>query len=116
MSAKIKKRGKRQPSLASVVKSNIQKFLSDPRAAIVPADGESARLPDADDARAKLVGKKLANGDVKGAIRVLSSNDTILVQNPNTLATLLLKHSSRHPASKMPEPPDQAAVNALQLS
>lgn len=114
--SKPKRGGKHRPSLASVVKNNIQKFLSDPLATIIPAEGASSRLPDADDNRAKLVGKKIANGDIKGAIRVLSSNDTILPQSPNTLATLQSKHPSRHPDSQMPEPPDATSVSALQLN
>ena len=97
-------------------KNNIQKFLPDFLATIEPADCGHTRLSDAEDVRVKLVGKKLANGDIKDAIRVLSSNDSILPQDPSTLATLQSKHPSRHPASEMPEPPDAASMNALQLS
>ena len=89
---KPKRGGKCHPSLASRVIKNIQKFLSDPLAPIEVSAGKSSRLSEGDDARAKLVAKKLANGDVKGAIRVLSSKDSFLPFDPKTYSLLKSKH------------------------
>ena len=56
-----------------------------------------------DDMRAKLVAKKLANSDIRGAVRILSSNDLILPYDTDTLSQL---------RSKLPAPPQ----NRLQLN
>ena len=109
--------GKRLPSLSVGVIKNIQNFMSDPLALVEPTARKRPRSSEAEDVRAKLAGKKLANGDVKGAIRVLSSNDSLLPSDPNTLSILESKHPSRHPDSKLPDPPSaEDAAEALQLT
>ena len=65
----------------------------------------------------KLVGKKLACNDVKGAIRILSSDNTILPFDDQTLSLLNSKHPSPHQETCMPSPPDSdEKAAAFQLS
>ena len=114
---KPKRGGKRLPSVAVGVIKTIQKFLTDPLAPIELTVRKPPRPSEAEDVRAKLAGKKLANGDVKGAIRVLSSNDSLLPSDPSTLSVLESKHPPRHPDSQIPDPPSaEQAAEALQLS
>ena len=59
--------------------------------------------------------KKLANSDVKGAVRIFSSNDTLLPADLDTLAQLRSKHPAPH--TLVPTPPEQEEVaSALQLT
>ena len=102
------------PSLAVGVNKAIQNFMTDPLVPIQPIARKPPRPSEAENIRAKLAGKKLANGDVKGAIRVLSSNDSLLPSDPSTLSTLESKHPPRHPDSEIPNPPNaDQAVCAL---
>ena len=114
---KPKRGGKRQPSLTSSVLKNINSYLNDPLVPLETSDREPRHTAEGEDARAKLAGKKIASGDIKGAIRVLSSNDTILPFDDNTLSVIKNKHPSRHSDSKMPEfPSAENVANALQLT
>ena len=114
---KPKRGGKRRPSLTSSVLSNINNYLTDPLAPLEPSNKGTRHTSEGEDARAKLAGKKIANGDIKGAIRVLSSNDSILPFDESTLSTLKAKHPSRHSDSKMPDcPSTESVANALQLT
>ena len=114
---KPKRGGKRRPSLTSSVLNNIKTYVSDPLAPLAPSEKGTSRTSEGEDARAKLAGKKIASGDIKGAIRVLSSNDSILPFDESTLKVLQNKHPSRHPDSIMPDGPSEENVaNALQLT
>ena len=115
---KPKRGGIRRSSLASGVIKNIQRFMSDP---LAPIDNNPVRKPprpsEAEDARAKHVAKKIASGDVKGAIRVISSNDSFLPFDPDTFSILESKHPPRHPSSKSPDPLSAETITeALKLS
>lgn len=114
---KPKRGGKRRPSLTSVVLNNISIYVSDPLAPLVSSDRGTSHTSESEEVRAKLAGKKIASGDIKGAIRVLSSNDSILPFDESTLSILKTKHPSRHPDCNMPDcPSDENVANALQLS
>ena len=114
---KPKRGGRRRPSLTSSVLSNVNNYLSEPLQPLEPSDRGARRTSEGEDARAKLAGKKISNGDIKGAIRVLSSNDSILPFDEDTLSILKAKHPSRHPDSKMPDcPTAENRTNALQLT
>ena len=114
---KPKRAGKRRrPTLASGVINNIQNFLSDP---LVPINNDrparkTSRPSDSEDAKAKLVAKKLANSDIKGAVRVLASNGSFLPFDSKTYALLEKKHPPRHPNTVFPDRPD-ADAESLQL-
>ena len=67
--------------------------------------------------RAKLVAKKLANSDIKGAVQILSSDDRVLPFDEATLSQLRSKHPEPHPDSSLPNPPSVDDVDvALQLT
>ena len=113
------KRGGKRFSLSSGVIKNIQNFLSDPLTPINttrPAR-KTSRSSDTEDFKAKLVAKKLANSDIKGAVRVLASNDSFLPVDCKTFALLESKHPPRHPNTVIPNPPDtEITCEALQLT
>lgn len=52
---------------------------------------------------------KIAEGDVKGAVRILSSTDTLAVQNETTFAELQCKHPSPTREMTFPNPPDASS-------
>ena len=114
---KSKRGGKRQPSLATLVNRQIDAFLADPFSPLeLPPQNNNAKKKNGDDIRAKLVAKKLANCDIKGAVRILSSDDKILPFNDDTLTKLRSKHPCPHPDACLPHPTDRNIETALQLS
>jgi len=115
---KPKRGGKRQPSLATTIKRQIEAFLSDP---LCPLEAPQQRYNKQnvcdDDKRAKLIARKLSNSDIKGAIRILSSDDSILPFTDDTMSQLRSKHPPSHPDSCFPSPPNTENVaSALQLT
>ena len=89
----------------------------DPLGPLIYSDRGSRCNSVGEDARTKLAGKKIANGDIKGAIRILSSNDSILPYDDNTFSVLKSKHPPRHQDSIMLDcPTDDDVANALQLT
>ena len=109
---------KKQPSLATIVKRQIDDFLADPLRPIeiAPVKHAVKHSPEKD-TYARLVAKKLANNDIKGAIRILSSDDSILPFDHESLSRLKLKHPSQHPDTVLPNPPEAEEITmALQLS
>ena len=115
---KPKRGGKRQLSLANLVNRQIDAFLSDPTRNIEMSPRANKKQKEQnDDMRAKLVAKKLANSDIKGAVRILSSNDLVLPYDTDTLSQLRSKHPAPHPESCFPNPPDsEGLASALQLT
>ena len=119
---KPKRGGKKQPSLATSVNRQIESFLEDP---FCPLDSSSSssrhntetRKIRNEDIRAKLVGKKLANFDIKGAVRLISSDDRILQFDQTTLSQLRSKHPDPHSDSDFPSPPSRDEIaEAMQLT
>ena len=109
--------GKRQPSLATTVKRQINIFMAEPLKPIVVTSKHITKCSREKDSYAKLVAKKLANSDIKGSIRILSSDDHTLPFDLDTLSRLKSKHPVAHPDTVMPGPPDSDEVAlALQLS
>ena len=79
--------------------------------------GENSQKSRDKDFRAKLVAKKLASSDIKGAIRILASDDRILPGNPDIVSLLRSKHPAPHPDSLLPSPPDSNELaTVFQLS
>ena len=58
---------------------------------------------------------KLEEGDVRGALRVLSSGDTLAPRNEETVARLRALHPSMPPDRRAPPTPSVAALHATQL-
>ena len=99
-------------NLTTWVKKNVRLWEDDPSAAIPRPrhrkEGKSA--PGA--FQAKKVEAKLADGDVRGALRLLESEDTIAPYDETTRQQLLVKHP-RHPEpAQFPQPLDPAPVIA----
>ena len=115
---KPKRGGKRQPSLATIIKRQIDDFLAEPLRPLEGVRPNTSRKRSSDkDTYARLVAKKLANNDIKGAIRILSSEDSNLPFDLDTLSSLKLKHPPPHSDSEMPGPPDPSEISTvLQLS
>ena len=61
---------------------------------------------------ASQVATKLVRGDIRGAIRILSSSAKVLPLDANTRRELQDKHPPAHPNSILPEPPE-ADINCL---
>ncbi|OXA61805.1 RFX-like transcription factor daf-19 [Folsomia candida] len=62
--------------------------------------------------RAKKVEAKLSDGDVGGAIRLLTSDDVIAPNNEDTLSALLAKHPPHPEPANFPDPPNKVTPPA----
>ena len=114
---KPKRGGKRQSSLATTINRQIDAFMADPLSDFDHIITKTRTKIKTQNFLAKLVGKKLACNDVKGAIRILSSDSTILPFDEDTLSLLSLKHPLPHSETNMPPPPDSdEKATAFQLS
>lgn len=84
-------------SLTTLVKRNIDNIKL-----VIPAPSKVRKSI----SLSKRIEYKIADGDVKGAVKLLSSNDTLAPQNEATLASLQAKHP---PATNnvLPPPPDK---------
>ena len=66
---------------------------------------------------AKMVSSKLACGDIRGAVRIISSNDKLLENIPKVLKKLKLKHSKINKSSNLHPPPSEEHIaESLQVS
>ena len=57
------------------------------------------------------ISSKLSTGDIRGAVRVLSSEDKVLKGDTATLQKLKDKHPDPHPNSQLPPPPENTNNN-----
>lgn len=85
-------------SLATMVKRNIEKE---------ELIFQSQRKKRAPISLSKRVEYKIAEGDVKGAVRILSSSDALAPQNVSTFEQLKLKHPPPSREMNFPDPPDK---------
>ena len=87
-------------SLTSLVKSQVKDFAD---GSFKPSNtvcaGKKRHL-------SALVGAKLAAFDVKGAVRLVSSEDKFMVHSKESLDRLREKHPPPHPNTSMPDGPD----------
>ena len=65
------------------------------------------RPPDPKQLMAKRVSMKLGEGDYKGAVRIVCSEDTIADITDETISALQEKHPGMHPESRIPSPPEE---------
>lgn len=63
----------------------------------------------------KRVECKIADGDIKGAVRILSSSDTLAPQNESTFTQLQAKHPPPSREMSFPDPPDKS-IDPLAVS
>ena len=90
--------GWHRQSLASVVKHQLDDE-ADPVSRPFPL-----RPPDPKQLMANM---KLGEGDYKGAVRIVCSEDTIADVTDETISTLQEKHPGVHPESRIPSPPEE---------
>ena len=97
-------------NLTTRVKSRVKVWRDDPDAkvqvppmrSVKPSDSKPQQL-------AQIVAKaeaKLADGDVRGAIRLVSSDDVLAPRNQETYLALLEKHPEHPQPSDFPLPPE----------
>ena len=55
----------------------------------------------------KIVSAKLSDLDIRGAVRLLSSDAKLLSSTPETLEKLKTKHPEPHPDTVLPPPPEE---------
>ena len=97
----LPRRGGHRRSLASVVKHQLDDE-ADPVSRPFPL-----RPPDPKQLMAKRVSMKLGEGDYKGAVRIVCSEDTIADITDETISALQEKHPGMHPESRIPSPPEE---------
>ena len=111
---KPRKAAKNGPSLATLVKRNVMAFEKNG-----PKELVSTEFKQKDTKRgknnipleftgSKQVSAKLSSGDVRGAIRILASDDTLLPFNSMTSSKLAEKHPSTPNDLKLPAEPSPA--------
>ena len=98
---KPKRGGRKAKSLASVINSQIRDFQAGGHHNEISQRG-SAKSP----SLSAQVSSKLSAGDIRGAVRVLSSEDKVLKGDNATLHKLQEKHPDSHPNSLLPPPPE----------
>ena len=110
---------RRSQSLSSIINKQIALYLS--QSNMLTDDFDSVldlhdREPnDSNEKRAKLAQRKIEKGDVRGAIRILSSDDNVLPNTEDTVNKLAQKHPPRPPNTDMPAfDPTEHAITALQ--
>ena len=87
-------------SLASLVKSQVKDFADGSfKPSNTACAGKQRNL-------STLVGAKLAAFDVKGAVRLVSSEDKFMAHSKESLDRLRKKHPHPHPNTSMPDGPD----------
>ena len=59
------------------------------------------------------VSTKLEEGDFRGAVRLVCSEDSVAEHNDATIAALLAKHPSSHPDTEFPAPPQENGLQPL---
>ena len=59
------------------------------------------------DPKQLMANMKLGEGDYKGAVRIVCSEDTIADVTDETISTLQEKHPGVHPESRIPSPPEE---------
>ncbi|KAI0988724.1 hypothetical protein GJ496_008835 [Pomphorhynchus laevis] len=58
------------------------------------------------------VAAKFADGDIRGAVREISSSENLAIHNEETLVALLAHHPSAPPNILLPPPPDDTIIAA----
>ena len=104
---------RKQASLASAVNRQVQDFDKSWHIPI-PNDKSSdvPRKKTKEDSIGKIVSAKICDGDIRGAIRVASSEESIAPFSPETLDELKAKHPGPSPGSVLPPGPSMGTLAA----
>ena len=95
--------GRKQKSLATTVKERVESYMTgNPRNIPVPKKGKNPPTIK------QLVSRKMASADIQGAVRILTSNDKLMLPSDETMTKLKTKHPETHPDSTIaPDPEDE---------
>jgi hypothetical protein len=106
--AKTRTQDPAQPALATIVKRQVAEFLASDGlpAPQDRADGPRRQPGEDGDRLRQRVAAKFADGDVRGAVRVLASGEGFAERTPGTIHALMEKHPPSPPDQEMPPPPD----------
>lgn len=99
----IPKRSSKKNKLTSIVKENINAF---DESSIKVYKQKTATL-------SKRIEAKIADGDIKGAVRILSSKDEFAAESSSVLEELIKKHPAPSSPLKMPEPPNESSPHLI---
>ena len=105
---KSKRAGRNNRSLASIIKDRITNFFANPYQQISDSCQRSAlrlKTPSNESFRTNLVKKKVEIGDIKGAIRIISSDEGLTPPSEAVFESLRSKHPPPHPESNLPPSP-----------
>ena len=101
-------------SLTSKVKKQISTYMESGELPSLPLNDRIHRVyTDKDDHLKKRVAAKFADGDIRGAVRTISSMDGVAPHNSNTLEKLRAKHPNAPDDIKLPESPDDNLVGPM---
>ena len=110
------KRGGRRWNMAREINEQIRAESDPPPVSSHPKPHlKRPKTRDALEALASLVASKLEEGNLKGAVRLACSQETIADTSDKTLAALHQKHPPPHPDSCLPPPPEDCSLTPLIL-
>ena len=117
---KPKRAGKKSKSLASVINRQIKDFTDNdivpPGNSVMNKKRKHSRSSKAFDI-SSFVSSKLALGDVKGAVRILSSDSKVLESSAEVINQLKDKHPDLHPDCAFPPAPSEGdCSNSITVS
>ena len=103
-------------SLTSMIKSQIRQYMESASPNLVPPTSECvsrgkrsrSRTDQTSERMKRSVSSKLADGDVRGAIRLLASSDVIAQQSDEVVECLQRKHPPSPPDLNLPPCPDES--------
>ena len=109
------KRGGRHRNLSNLVNQQVADE-QDPPTTTADSNKPKKSTSDLSDL-ARCVSIKLEEGDIKGAVRLASSEDSIAGESNSTIAALVSRHPPSHPETvPVPPPGDKDLVDALVVS
>lgn len=100
-----KRSGKKSPSLATIVKKQTNEYMSGGYQMISDSNPSMQhKLKQTN--LATIVANKIADFDIKGALRILTSDDSVAPSDECNTMTMISKHPPAHAASSLPVPPE----------
>ena len=116
---RVPRRGGRRWNLAKLVKQQLLEESDPPSGSAIP--NRSTYLSHSAGSAnylAKRVSIKMEEGDIKGAVRLACSEDTIALETQETISVLKDKHPPTHPDTKFQDPPPagEHITDALSVS
>lgn len=104
------KRGGRRHNVTNAIKKRLDQFTGNPLSDNLPEMGPRRRSGDVTTALARAVSAKLEEGNMRAAIQLLSSDDTLAPQTDETLRSLKAKHP---PPTPLPPDLENTSLNSL---